>query len=469
MLRDAQNPSTTYPGGVSKQLLVVTCADLLAPVKVQLWTIDRAGNPNVAISTLTIQDNVNACFNSPLVQMSGVILTNYNKIVRNVDVQAKSAGGQDPLSKTTNLPDGTFKINLLSGKDYDISAKKADEIYNGVSSYDIALITNYLLGTGKVDAPYSLIAADVDKSGEIDAADILFMRNFILRKISALPAGAWRFTDAAYAFKNPQNPFAEDFPELIQVKNVKVPQGLNFKAIKIGDVNGTYTVNAANAIVRSSRDLKFFTKNQILIAGQEYTIDFDVEKLDAAAVQFTLSFANGAKVLGVDANPIFNMSKNNFGVFDNAVTFSWDGQTPSVGKVFSITFKALKNGKLSDIINLGSALTPVEANDMNGNPLNIKLLFKNQNQEDAKFILYQNKPNPFNNDTRIGFELPTAQKATLTLYSPAGQILKVINRDYQAGYNEEVIRSEDLPVKGMIFYRLESGENVGTGKMLLID
>ena len=53
-----------------------------------------------------------------------------------------------------------------------------------------------------------------------------------------------------------------------------------------------------------------------------------------------------------------------------------------------------------------------------------------------KFELRQNYPNPFNPVTRFAFQLPDAQKVSLTIYNILGQRIKTLvsNRVLQAGY-----------------------------------
>ena len=56
--------------------------------------------------------------------------------------------------------------------------------------------------------------------------------------------------------------------------------------------------------------------------------------------------------------------------------------------------------------------------------------------DDKVFALHQNQPNPFNTSTQIGFTLPEAMTATLTIYDVAGKMLKIIEVDGVKGYNE---------------------------------
>jgi len=60
--------------------------------------------------------------------------------------------------------------------------------------------------------------------------------------------------------------------------------------------------------------------------------------------------------------------------------------------------------------------------------MNVALDFNTTNVATA-FELNQNTPNPFNGETVIGFNLPEAGAATLTVMDVQGKVLTVIERD----------------------------------------
>ncbi len=95
------------------------------------------------------------------------------------------------------------------------------------------------------------------------------------------------------------------------------------------------------------------------------------------------------------------------------------------------------------------------------------LAFRNA-AADAVFALDQNNPNPFNATTTIGFSLPQAGKATLTVYDMAGKILKVISNSYPKGRSEIVLTAEELQAQGVMLYELESNGQKSTKKMIYL-
>lgn len=84
------------------------------------------------------------------------------------------------------------------------------------------------------------------------------------------------------------------------------------------------------------------------------------------------------------------------------------------------------------------------------------------------FALYQNAPNPFAQNTSIGFHLPQAAEATLSVFDTEGRLLFVQTGDFKQGNNTIQIAAEGLQTPGMLYYKLESGAHVAWRKMVLI-
>ena len=78
--------------------------------------------------------------------------------------------------------------------------------------------------------------------------------------------------------------------------------------------------------------------------------------------------------------------------------------------------------------------------------------------------LYASRPNPFHETTRIAFELPTAQRATLRVFDAAGRTLWTQTRQHTAGYHEVALT---LPsAKGLLFYQLTTDSGSVTRRMV---
>ncbi len=459
------------PGQVS---LPINCNDyiLTAPSHIfpaKVWISDAAGNTNYCFVNIQLQDNGGACNRPAVAPLSGAVRTETSQAINAVTVNANVNGTTVAGSSLTDA-NGAFGINSLAlGANYQVKAAKANmgDRATDVTTYDIALISRHVLGIKALNSPYKIIAADVDKSGEVDATDMLHMRRFILGITSSLPAGTWRFIDKSYAFKNPTAPFGEDFPEYVNINAFTATQSANFVAIEIGDVNNSYEF-APSAQVRTAKTVTLNADDMNVIAGNEYTVNVTASDLNASALQGTFNF-EGATVTSLKPGNLNGIADANFNVKANAVATSWNGEAAKDATVAAITFRADKSGKLSEMLSFGSSITKSEANDAQGNTANVTLKFNTGKVSGGEFALYQNTPNPVENSTKIGFNLPSDQTARLSVVNVEGKVMMVKSINGKAGYNEVSISKSELGVSGVFHYRLDTQDNTATKKMIIIE
>ncbi|RLC56818.1 MAG: hypothetical protein DRH89_04855 [Candidatus Cloacimonadota bacterium] len=91
----------------------------------------------------------------------------------------------------------------------------------------------------------------------------------------------------------------------------------------------------------------------------------------------------------------------------------------------------------------------------------------------SKPVLKGNYPNPFNPTTTISFSLPNEQEIELTIYNIKGQKVKqLINGQLTAGQHSMIWDGKDTNDKsvgsGIYFYKLKTGNDVLTRKMLMM-
>ncbi|MBX2817844.1 MAG: T9SS type A sorting domain-containing protein, partial [Saprospiraceae bacterium] len=85
------------------------------------------------------------------------------------------------------------------------------------------------------------------------------------------------------------------------------------------------------------------------------------------------------------------------------------------------------------------------------------------------FRLYQNRPNPFNGETTIGFRLPEAMHAQITVYDVSGRVIRTYEGDYAKGYNQITVDQSQLATKGILYYQLDTEQFTATRRMILIE
>jgi hypothetical protein len=84
------------------------------------------------------------------------------------------------------------------------------------------------------------------------------------------------------------------------------------------------------------------------------------------------------------------------------------------------------------------------------------------------FTLFDNYPNPFNNETTFRFDIPCSGRTILTIYNTLGQeVAELINEDYQAGTYTYNYNATDL-ANGLYFAVLRLNEYQDCKKIVLI-
>lgn len=236
------------PNDPTREGLTVTCDDLAdgGTVMVEIWAYDGTGNGGDFCETfLLVQDNMNVCGDTvpdtPAV-VAGVLATETGNGLQSADVQLSGNGNVSAASDV----DGAYGFtDVIQGYDYTITPQHDVDYLNGVSTFDLVLISKHILQIDPLDSPYKRIAADANRSGTITTLDLLQLRQMILNVEPELPSNtSWRFVDQAYGFTS-NTPEAENFPEVININDLSGDMMANdFVAVKIGDVNGSAVVNS---------------------------------------------------------------------------------------------------------------------------------------------------------------------------------------------------------------------------------
>jgi len=455
--------------------LIFNCKDASKIVQVELHAWDNAGNHDFCVTFIEVQDNRKICnTGDPVVaSITGLIATDESEPVVGVSVDVS---GASTLKQITANSGAYAFTNLTKGADFSLSAQLDKDHINGVSTFDLVLIQKHILGTKLIDNPYRLIAADVNNSKSVSTLDMIQIRKLILQvddKFKSVPS--WKFVDAAYRFPDASNPFGAEYPEVINVNNLTGNVKADFVAIKMGDVNGNAaTANGKAATeIRTNRQLLLVAEEQAMKVEGSYEVAIRAKDLqNIQGYQFTLTYAqNLVELEGIE----YGVTKaDNFGIFKDkgAITTSWN-QNSGVGAagnevLFTLKLKAKANTKLSEVLNISSRLTPAEAYDKENETIGVKLSFGEIAIQDFA-VLRQNTPNPFSDETSVGFYLPKAAKGILTIRDTKGSLIYRVDGTYSKGENKIVLKQAELRASGVLYYTLETADFIDTKKMILLN
>jgi len=450
----------------------ITCDSLIDGVArtfyLKMWVTDKANNQDYCNVLLRVTDNNGVCEDAAGLAVSGKMLKwKDDSNVKGVKLELKNNSGEYVGNMITNTS-GKYTFNNVSIEGFEIDP--ADNVSNcmeGVSTFDIVTIQKHLLGIKKMKSPYQFIAADANRSKSISAADILMIRKLILGTVTKFPENdCWVYPDAKQQLTT-SNAFTYR-SKLVYNNLTSSIIDADFKVVKIGDVNGSF--NTAGLVPRSEVNIEL--DNVMMQEGMEYEIPVYLST-EIEGMQFTIDY-NLANVEFVGfVSQQYKLDNSNFGYHSldkGIVTFSWNSLTnnsiDTESPVFFLKFKANKEVSVANSISINSKITKALL-IKDGEEVEFKLNYRNDNLLD-ELAVYQNSPNPFNDETTIRFSIPNSDVVSLDIYSMEGKLVYNTAREFDKGLNTIKISSSQLQGAGVFYYTVKVAGNSITKKMIVI-
>ena len=437
------------------------------------WIIknDCTGETRSMVQNLTFRNDAGTC--PPL----GALISGNIKREDLMDVPAKIMiynAANDSINSTIG---SSYSFNnLLINNRYRIAPERPNSDWNnGVTTFDIALISRHILGISTFTSPYQLIAADVNRSGEVDAADMLLLQRLILRIAPTFPNNnSWRFVLKNYAFQDLTNPFGSDFPETLIVPNLidSITNG-DFVAIKVGDVNQSLgSVNIRGGI----EPFALAVEDMVLEKNKTYEIPIRMTP-SVFALQYAISVdKKAARIESVSTGNLPNFTDNNIGLFknDGIVTAAWYRSSnqkfdeKDTLTMFNLVITPKENTRLSQILSINPTFTEGVAYDELGKGTAVKLSFGNTYKQSSKPTLLPSRPNPFSDETTISFLLNETGFAKLSVCDMFGKVLMTTEKEFSKGLNEVIFNAKNTPSvsSGILVVRLQTANGLSEQKIV---
>ena len=372
------------------------------------------------------------------------------------------------VSTTTNAEGQYEFLNLPTNTTYEIRPRENSDASNGVTSLDLVLIKRHILGVDVFVSPYQMIAADASNDGRVTTFDILELQRLILNLSDEFPNNeSWRFLNAEEV-SNDIDPFA--FSESITIENLTSnATNIDFLGVKIGDVSAVDTGGLIESGSRSKKTLQFYTSDALVKRGQTIEIPITAENFDQIiGYQFTMKL-NGLSFIGIEEGTL-PVNESNFAQLNaETVTTVWSSdKAVSVNQtLFTIIVEALEDVALRDALNFNASVTPALAYEASAKRLDIALNFEsllvgnNRNTQ-----LLQNTPNPFQDETAIGFELAEEGTVLLQVFDATGRTIMTKTNEYPQGKHSIQLNNSDNLPEGVLYYQLSTADYRATKKMI---
>ena len=113
----------------------------------------------------------------PMAAIAGTITTEKGEMVERTTI---TLGDYEMAPEITGAT-GNYQFDSIPMHgNYQVIPEKDINPLNGVSTFDLVLMSKHILGAQLLDSPYKMIAADVNRSGTITAFDMVQLRQLIL-------------------------------------------------------------------------------------------------------------------------------------------------------------------------------------------------------------------------------------------------------------------------------------------------
>lgn len=405
--------------------------------------------------------------------IAGRVMTEFGRKVPGVEIVLS----EDPdfLNAETGMTnsEGVYVFpQHLTADQYYLRAHKNTGFLDGVSTLDIILIQKHLLGLKTFESPLQYLAADASGNQSVSALDIVHLRRLLLGIYDALPGNtSWRFGKPGQTLPL-SDPWG--FEETLVVKQDELNrENINFLAVKIGDVNGSLSNLDAEITTRSASPLVLSATDRIVTAGEPVRIA--VSSLHATEILgFQCAMATPVmQILNVEG-ALPNMTDAWSVNDDGVLRISWSQSTPleipAATAIFYVTVLPASGGYLSDMIALDKAALRPEA--YRGEEISvheIQFHIAPQVKAGVQEMVFQNVPNPFSRQTEITFSTIQDGEVVLQVFTTAGRLVWTHRADYAAGMHTVTLKSDVVPVAGVLICQMRSGDVIQTRKMIMLD
>lgn len=380
--------------------------------------------------------------------------------------------------------------DYLPGTTFSYGAIMPDTGFaNGVSILDMCKMSRHILGIEPLPSPYSMIAADINKSGSITTFDLVESRKLLLNIYNQFPNNnAWRLFPDYCSFSNPNNPFQGNciseisLAELVALDN----DTARIYAVKIGDVDGDVQIQGTPTPNFGAIDsITMLIPQGTIQANTPVAVPVKLDKdyvygglqmlikLAPSIIQFDSITPGGIPFTSTAGLASYNQAESELRLVmvnqnpTNSITI------PANEPLFYIHLKSTQTVQLQDVMQLNTSdpQTPslLMGNNCSGGfnmgytyagfvPVHTPL---------AKGVLLNPpSPNPFTNHSWMEISLEQQENVLLEIADLTGRILHAETRQLGPGATRWELPVEKIPAGSMCLWRLVIAGKSASGKLV---
>jgi hypothetical protein len=464
------------PGGLPADTLRFECNEASA-VSCELWCRDRTGNAGSCTTTVQVVSHPVYCYVAPPPPPSICARPFWNPDWELAGTAFRllypdPTGGLDTLALP--LADSTCSGLAIppGATTFTLGALRDDSPMNGISTFDLVLISRHILNVAPLDAPWKIVAADVNRNGSVSAQDIVELRKLILGISTALPGNhsPWRFFTSDCSFgANPFTQFCPSTYTYIAQPLDQYPPALDFYALKVGDVNASVYLGPPPPLAADRRAVELQLPDRLLPAGE--AVDLPVVLAGGGAwlgAQFALAYDPAA--LEIEAvEPGLLAAPADYTALrpaDGEFACSWETPRPVESRTALVTLRVRARIPMTarDALRLSERLA-AEAYAATGGTSSLQLAFPTSPAA-GRGQIEPPQPNPTSGGVTLAVTTGEPLTAHLALYDAVGR--SVYRRAFVLGAGRSMVEApaEAFPHGGLYHWRLQAGTAVEAGKIV---
>ncbi|HMR88028.1 MAG TPA: dockerin type I domain-containing protein, partial [Saprospiraceae bacterium] len=455
---------------------IFTCADIpngvSTNISITIWVYDESGNKASCNATLSLQDNANVCPNvgNLLGNIAGRLATEAGQGLDSASVGIQIGTVEPGFASSLSNEQGNYKhIDNVIDQTYVIKPEHNVDWLNGVSTLDLVLIQRHILDIDQLSSPYTRIAADVNNDGRITAADLVALRKLILGiQVNVVGNESWKFVPKSHTFADPKFPFP--YPSTLIIDTLKAHSLANdFIAIKIGDINlnADPSAHSSRTESRSAKtfDLRYKTEQVVEDKNRIKLTFYASEDVNLHGLQMSLNiFGELPKVteglLSINDDDIYYNGQ------EWRIAFANDrAQNITKDKPLFYLEVDKSNWLTLNDRHFKNEVYTNEALDIQ----HLKLVNISTEVHQAAFVVDQNVPNPFRDQTSISFELPETDEVRFEVKNIKGELIFSNAKVYEKGRNTIEFKRNASLTSGVYYYTVTSTDSSATFKMIILE
>jgi len=371
------------------------------------------------------------------------------------------------IKLTATDENGNYEFLNLGSGDYIVTASKTNEDKGAITPFDASMILRYDVGTQNL-SPYQKIAGDVSGNGDVTSFDASWILRYSVGIVTSFPVGAdWTFVPHDFPIDDSNWSTSPRSRAYSPLNSPQLDQ--NFMSVLYGDVSGNWSSTGGTG-ASVTADIQIGDVEQ---TGEEtWQIPIDMQFLDEVySGSFKLVFNKdnlqfeSASIVNTTSNIISEASNSdegaNFAFASGESLHNW-------GLKIKLLFKGL-TPNIPSPSQIG-----IENLIFDDNPGIISSIDHNPGSEiPTEWSLVQNRPNPFNAETVINYQVPEAAHVKIEIFNLLGQRLKIlVDQVYNPGTYNVIWNGKDgmgsAVGSGIYVYRMRTKTFTSIKKMVLV-